>query len=259
MPIFKRKIATRTSVVVVILVVVALLVGGAAIGARAFWSDDYWIGQATASDSSEEDVVVAIAGNSSISARELQEAVLHLQHSKEMAERELQGLGEDLGQPTDYLEARHNLVLKWGDENVALASLIQEHVLHQKAKELGYEATEEELAESKEWARGAYERGELDAYTQGYIDSVGADHYWDNIYPVLATRSMAIEKLYDDVAEKAGTQHHDEVRIHWHDFEEEVIVAAEIIVPESEGHSATLVGVMGFLDDVRETNRAHVR
>ncbi|MDE2844983.1 MAG: SurA N-terminal domain-containing protein [Chloroflexota bacterium] len=258
MSIFKLKIATRTSLVV-LLVVAALITGGVAVGAGTFWSDDYQRGQATASESSEDDSVVATAGDMSISARELHQAVLHLRHMKQMAEKELQGLGEDADLPTDYLQDRHNLVIEWGDENAALASLIQEHVLHQKATELGHEVTDEELEESKEWAREAYERGELDGYTQGYIDSVGADHYWDNIYPALATRSMAIEKLYDGVAEKAGTQSHDEVRVHWHNFEEEVISAAEITVPESEEHSATLDGVMGFLDNVRETNRAHLR
>ncbi|MCY3692919.1 MAG: hypothetical protein OXI54_05300 [Chloroflexota bacterium] len=259
MTIFKLKMVTQTSVVVVLLVVAALLIGGAAIGARAFWLDDYRSGQVTASESSEDDTVIATAGDVSISARELHEAVLHLQHMKQMAEKELQGLGENADLPTDYLQDRHNLVTKWGDENAALASLIRDRILHQKATELGYEVTDKELEEGKKWARDAYERGELDAYTQGYIDSVGADHYWDNIYPVLATRLMATEKLYDGVAEKARTQHHDMVRVHWHDFEEAVLAEAEIKVLESREHSATLDGVMGFLDDVRETNRSHLR
>ena len=38
-----------------------------------------------------------------------------------------------------------------------------------------------------------------------------------------------------------------------------MIAAAEIDLPESGEHSATLEGVMGFLDDVREINLAHLR
>ena len=258
MTIFKQKMATRTSVGVLLLVA-ALITGGVAVGAGAFWSDDYRSGQATASESSEDSTVVATAGDVSITALELQESVMHLQHMKELAERELQGLIDYGDLPTDYLQDRHNLVIKWGDENVALAGLIQEHVLHQKATELGYEVTDEELAEETKWVRAAYERGELDAYTQGYIDSVGADHYWDNIYPALATRSMVAEKLWDGLYEKAGTQYYNEARVHRYDFEEEVMAAADITVPASEDHSATLDGVMGFLDDVRETDRAHLR
>ena len=259
MAIFRLEIGTRTSVVAGLLVAAALITGGVAVGAGAFWSEDYRSGEVTASDSNEDDPVVATAGDVSITARELQEAVLHLQHSKEMAERELQGLGEETGQPTDYLEDRHNLVLKWGDENAALASLIQDRILYQKATELGYEVTEEELEESIEWARDAYERGYWDAYNQGYIESVGEDRYWDNIYPALATRSMAIEKLYDGVFEKVGTRYYDEETPLRYQFEEGVIAAAEITVPESEEHSATKDGVMGFLDAVRETNLAHLR
>ena len=245
---------------VVALVVAALIAGVVVIGSGVFWpDDDYRSGQATASDPSEDDTVVATVGEVSITAGELHEAVLHLQYMKELAERELQGSGEDTGMPTDYLRDRHEVALKWGDANVALASLIEGHVLHQKAVELGYEVTDEDLEEHMEWARDAYERGEFGAYNEGYIDSVGPEHYWDNIYPALAVRSMILEKLFDGVAEEAGTQYYDEVQIHRYDFEEEVIAAAEIDLPESEDHSATLDGVMGFLDEVREINLAHLR
>lgn len=239
--------------------VAALIAGGAVIGAGAFRSDDYRSGQTTASDSSGDDTVVATVGEVPITALELQEAVLHLQNMKESAERELQGTGDETAPPTDYLRDRHEVALKWGDDNVALASLIEGHILHQKAVELGYEVTDEELEEHMEWARGAYERGEFGAYNEEYIDSVGLDHYWDNIYPELAIRSMILEKLYDGFYEKVGTQYYDEARPLRYVFEEEVIAAAEIDLPESEEHSATLDGVMGFLDDVREINLAHLR
>ena len=256
---FKLRMATRTSVVVVLLVVAALIIGGVVIGAGALRSDDYRRGQVTGSDSNEDDTVVATAGDVSISARELREAVMHLQHSKELAERELQGLGEDMGQPTDYLEARHNLVLKWGDDNVALSGLIQEHILYQKAVELGYDATKEEVEESIEWARDAYKRGQWDAYNQRWIESVGEDHYFENIYPALVTRSMATEKLYEGVAKEVGTRYYDGDLPLRYTFEKAVLSEADITVLESEDHSATLDGVMGFLDDVRETNIAHLR
>ena len=256
---FKPRMATGTSVVVVLLVVGALIIGGVVIGAGALRSDDYRTGQVTGSDANQDDTVVAAAGDVSISARELREAVMHLQHYKEYAERELQGWGEDTGQPTDYLEARHNLVLKWGDDNVALSGLIQEHILYQKAVELGYEATEEEVEENIRWARDAYKRGQWDAYNQGWVESVGEDHYFENIYPALVTRSMATDKLYEGVAREVGTRYYDGEPALRYTLEETVLSEAEITVHESEEHSATLEGVMGFLNDVRETNIAYLR
>ena len=259
MTIFRSRKPPWTSVGV-LLVVAVLIAGGAVIGTVALRFDDYRSGPTAASDSNnDDDLVVAAVGDATITARELQEAVLHLQHMKQSAERDLQGLGDDTGLPTGYLQDRHELVLKWGDENVALASLIEGHILHQKAAELGYEVTDQELEESEERARDAYERGALDAYTQGYIDSVGADHYWDKVYPGLAARSMMTGKIQDSVVEKAGTQSHPEAQAHWHDFHHEVVAAADITLPESQEHSATMEGVMGFLNDVRETNRAHLR
>ena len=199
MTIFRSRKATWTSVVVV-LVAAALIIGSLVVGFGVFRSDDYRRVQATASDSSEDDTVVATVGEVLIIARELQEAVQHLQHMKESAERELQGSGDETGQPTDYLRDRHEVALKWGDENVALASQIEGHILHQKAVELGYEVTDEELEEHMEWARDVYKRGEFGAYNEEYIDSVGPDHYWDNIYPELAIRSMILDKLYDGLS-----------------------------------------------------------
>ena len=241
-----------------LLVVAVFIIGGVAVGAGIFWTDDCRSGRATTFYSSKDDTVVAIAGDACITLRELQVRVMHLQHSKEWAERELQGLGEYVGQPTEYPVARHNLVIRWGDDNVSMAGLIHERIMHQKATELGYEVADKELDAHIEWARDAYERGER-AANSGYIDSVGADHYWSNIYPELAARSLATNKLRKGVEEEVEIRDYVAVRPNWHDFQEEVIAAAEITVPASEDHSATLDGVRGFWDELREVNRAHLR
>lgn len=227
-----------------------------AAGANTFRSDDHRAAQTTALQTSEDDTIVASANHESITLRELREGVMHLQQMKASAETELQGLSENTGAPTNYLEDRHNLVLEWGDENVALAGLIQDRILHQKAVELGYEATDEEINESRQYARQAHDNRELDPYNQAYIDSIRADTYFDEVYPVLAARSISINNLQSGIAQEKGNTH---ARIHWHTFEEEVINAADIYIPESEEHSATIDGVLGFLDSLRETNRNHLR
>ena len=248
----------RAYVAAALMVATMLVAGMLAAGAKTFWSGDYQAGQITASQASEDDTIVATAGGESITLRELRDGVMHLQQMKDSAEREIQGLGVNPDIPTDYIEDRHDLVLEWGDENVTLASLIEERILHQKAIELGFEATEEEINESAGYAREAYESGEMDPYNQGYIDSIGADTYFDEAYPVLAARALSVKNLHNGLAEEKGVQEYADVRTHWHNFEEKVIAEAEVTIPESEEHSATLDGVMGFLHDVREVNRDHL-
>ena len=255
----KLKMRMRPRTYAAALMIAAMLAAGIVVaGANTFWADSYQAGQTTALQSSEDGTVVARAGGEPITLRELRDGVMHLQQMKDSAEREIQRLGVNHDMPTGYLEERHNLVLEWGDENVALASLIEDRILHQKAVELGYGATNEEINESAGYAREAYESGEMDSYNRGYIDSIGADAYFNEVYPVLIARSLLIKNLHNGVAQEKGVQEYADVRTHWHDFEEQAIAEAEVTVPESEEHSATLEGVMGFLQCVRKTNRDHI-
>ena len=236
-----------------------LIAGFVAVGANTFWSEKHPADPTTAIQLSEDDIIVASAGDEAITLRELRDQVMHLQEMKDSAERELQGLGENTGAPTDYLEDRHNLVLEWGDENVALASIIQDRILNQKAVELGYEATGEEINENRQYARDAYENRELDPYTQRYIDSIGADTYFDKVYPVLLARSISINNLQHGIAQEDERLEYTHALSHWYAFQERVINAADISIPRGEEHSATIEGVLGYLDSLRETNRDHIQ
>ena len=259
MKIFGVRMRPWVSIAVALTTAAVLAIGVVAVGAINFTASDYQTGQVTASGTvAKSNATAATVGGETITEGDLREAVLHLRHMKMLADRELQGMGENTGLPTAYLQARHDLAIKWGDENVALASLIQDRVLHQKATELGYEASDEELDEAREHARNAYKNGGLDPYTRGYIEAVGEDHYWENIYPILAARSISIRKLHNGVAEEKGAQVYSEARAHWHDFEEGATHAADITMPEDAGHSVTIDSIFGFLSDVRELDRAHL-
>ena len=234
----KLKMRMRPRTYAAALMIAAMLAAGIVVaGVNTFWADDYQAGQTTALQSSEDGTVVARAGGEPITLRELRDRVMHLQQMKDTAEREIQGLGVNPDMPTGYLEDR---------------------ILHQKAVELGYGATNEEINESAGYAREAYESGEMDSYNRGYIDSIGADAYFNEVYPVLIARSLSIKNLHNGVAQEMGVQEYADVRTHWHDFEERVIADAEVTVSESEEHSATLEGIMGFLSDVRKTNKHHI-
>ncbi|MDE2843095.1 MAG: hypothetical protein OXN21_06910 [Chloroflexota bacterium] len=241
---------------ILLFVVVTLAVAGVAVGVGAFWSYEERNGPVTTFASSGD--VVAVAGKVSISVGELQEAVMHLQHSKLMAEGALQRrLHAEIGHPIDYQEDLRNLGLKYGDDNVALAGLIHDHILYQKAVELGYEPTAEEVEANIEWARDAYKRGQWGEYNQGWIESVGEDHYFENIYPALVTRSMATEKLHQRLGQEVEARYYEGELPLRYQFEEAVLAKAEITVLESEEHSATLDGVLGYLAELRETDIAH--
>ena len=110
-----------------------------------------------------------------------------------------------------------------------------------------------------EYVREAYENGQLDPYNQEYIDSTGADAYFEEVYPFLVARSISIDNLRNGMARDDEVPQHSDGRTYWQDFKEKVITAAEISIPETAAHSATLGGVYGFLHDVRQTDRNLIR
>ena len=72
-----------------------------AVGANTFRSDDHRAARTTALQPSDDDIIVATADDESITRRELRDGVMHLQEMKALAERELQGLSENTGVPTE--------------------------------------------------------------------------------------------------------------------------------------------------------------
>ena len=85
------------------LMVAATVLIAAIVDARAntFRSDDHRAAQTMALQPSDDDIIVATADDESITLRELREGVMHLQQMKVLAERELQGLGENTDAPTE--------------------------------------------------------------------------------------------------------------------------------------------------------------
>ena len=145
-----------------------LLFGGMTAGAGDFKASDFRAGQ-MASDSSEptdEEILIAKVGESSLSLAEFKEELLHLEYAKSISQRELDGLGPETGLPTKYLQARHGVVIKWGPENAALGNLIQNLALVEEAQ-----------------ARTTYDNGDYDEYNKGFITSIGEDTYWADVYP----------------------------------------------------------------------------
>ena len=145
------------------------------------------------------------------------------------------------------------MVTKWGVETASLAKLIQDLALFEKAKELGLTATDEEVAENQKFSRQIYDEGEYDAYNKGYVESVGEDTYWNDVYPRKAKLSLSIDKLRHHVREEGAAVVHRDAKTLWLTFITETVMAeTEIFLPESTHHSTTLDDVRDYLSDVRD-------
>ncbi len=234
-----------------------LLFGGMTAGAGDFKASDFRAGQ-MASDSSEptdEEILIAKVGESSLSLAEFKEELLHLEYAKSISQRELDGLGPETGLPTKYLQARHGVVIKWGPENAALGNLIQNLALVEEAQALGVSPTEEEVAENIAHARTTYDNGDYDEYNKGFITSIGEDTYWADVYPGKAEILLSINNLHNHVAEEGEAVAYRDVKTLWLNFTEAVLAKTTIVLPDSDHHSTTLEDVLGFLADVREVDR----
>ena len=223
--------------------------------AEEFVARDFRAGQLAglSAEESDSEIVIAKVGESSISLAEFKQELHHLEYAKSVSQRELDGLGPETGAPTGYLKARHVTVLKWGSENAALASLVQNLALFEEARALGLSATDEQVAENMAMARAAYENGEYDPYNEGFVASTGEVAYWDDVYPGKAVMMLSIGNLHGQITGEAVL--YRDAKALWVDFTEAVLAKTVITLPDSDHHSTTVENVLGFLADVREVDR----
>ena len=207
------------------------------------------------SEAPDSDILIARVGESSVSLADLKEEKLHATHMQNLAQRELNGSIPETGLPTKHLEAMHGVVAKWGVETASLAKLIQDLALFEKAKELGLTATDDEVEENKKRAKEAYDNGEYDGYNKGYVESVGEEAYWNDVYPRKARLGLSITKLHAHVAKEGEAVVHRDAKILWLNYTEAVMAKADVSLSESTHHSTTLDDVRDYLSDVRDAGR----
>ena len=101
---------------------------------------------------------------------------------------------------TEGLNAELLLLEKYGQDTVALANLILEYARFSKAVEAGHLPSESEVTEFVEQIRQSHEQHVaasahpdwgITAGTAGIIEAVGAERYWEEIYPARTVRNMA--------------------------------------------------------------------
>ena len=239
--------------------VIALISGFLLTSAGDFAISDYQAGQSSvaAVENASEDVVIATVGGEEITLVQFTEGLHHLDYMKDISQRELDGL-QETGLPTEYLQARQDLVILWGNDNVALAMLVEDSLLHQKAMDLGLSVSGDEIDENVALARRLFESGEIDAYNKGYAQAKGMERYW-NEYPAKAERSLLRGKLHLYVASRDDSFSHADSTLAWHEFTEIALTGVEIRLSASEHHAASLESVLGHLASVREIDRSRIR
>ena len=247
---------------VILAILAAATIGAAAFVAQGllvragdFQDGDFQAGRMATSTSDASDILIAKVGESSVSLADLKEEKLHTTHMQTLAKRELNGSIPETGLLTKHLEAMHGVVTKWGVETASLAKLIQDLALFEKAKELELTATDDEIAENKKRAKEAYDNGEYDDYNKGYVESVGEDAYWNDVYPRKAKLALSITKLHDHVAEEGEAVVHRDAKTLWLNYTETVMDEADVSLPDSTHHSTTLDDVRDYLSDVRDAGR----
>lgn len=148
------------------------------------------------------------------------------------------------------LNAELLLMEKHGQDRVALANLILEYARFSKAVEAGHLPSESEVIEFVEQIRQSHEQHVvasahpdwgITAGTAGIIEAVGAERYWEEIYPSITMRNMAnaswIKAAIEDHNEGESTGAHGTVFMGIEreldgaaisDIEVEVVDAAEV-------------------------------
>lgn len=209
----------RITRLAIALAIVAALVAGVLFGdlitsAGDYRIRDYQAGQVSSAvtENAAEDVVVAKVAQEEITLAEFTETLQHLQYMKDISQRELDGLLET-GLPSEYLQARQDIVTYWGDDSVALAALVLDSVMYQKAVAAGITVTSGEIDESVRLTRNVYENGEMDAYNEGFIESIGAERYWNEVLPLKVERDLMIDKLHDQIAAGSGSSMFNDARL----------------------------------------------
>ncbi len=230
---------------------------GLFVGAGDFKGDDFQAGLLATNNTgeSDSDILIAKIGELSVTLADLKEEISHTAHMSTVSQRELDGLGPETGSPGKYLQAMHGVVAKWGTETASLSKLIQDRVLLEQAEDLEVAATEDEIAENQAMARDAYDNGKFDEYNKGYVESVGKDTYWNEVYPAKAKLLLSIGNLRNHIEEEGEATGYASAKTLWVDFTEAAMDEADITLPESAHHSTTLDDVLDYLSDVRDVDR----
>lgn len=215
------------------------------------FSDGQSIGEAR--NAADEDAVVATVDGQPVYLADF----LERKRSVEVNLDYMQRVAESGHPAAEGIQATIDLVNQAGVENVAFASLIRDLALFQRATDEGHVPSEQEIADQTAAVRAAFDEGQIGEVAKGYVDAVGQDQYWNEIYPEVARRGLAIEKMQAAFQQQHDPNDQEALAVAWNGIEQETVEGAEVTVEDQDAVSpATVEGAVGYLRAALELDNA---
>ena len=247
---------------VVVLIVVSVVVFASSlveVGVRlpsfgGYRGDDLQVGRFVRADQPDEwDVLVASVGDMSVSLADLREEMVHVANVRSVMVRENPLFLVQAGLPSDHYDDWISVFGRWDVETGALAIIVEELALFERAQELGLVVMDLEVELNQEKAMLNY--GLADPDYRAYVESVGEETYWAEVYPRVARLSLTIDNLQAHVEQEAVESLDFHSKTVWLNYRAAVMEETEVSVFESVHHSVTLDDVLGYLAELREVHR----
>lgn len=140
------------------------------------------------------------------------------------------------------------LIERSGINTVALAGTIVEMSLYSRAVDQGFKPDQSAVQDRVKQDREMIEKQGQAPEVKGYIDTIGKDKYWNEIYPAVVARDMTISKLVENKTASATTPS-DKSSLRA-DLEREVVSGAQIEV------SGDVAAALRYLDEYWKLQKA---
>ena len=265
----------------------------------------------------DDDPAIARAGNECIRLSEYLEKLRVVERGIEYAERELATDAPNL----PPLRERHQRVLSYGPETVALADALADSILYQRAVAEGHTPTAEEVSTIRDRNRvrsegsadfiellklvarqdhagvkellertkhpdlkdvlktkslsdfvasfgGAYEESDLRELEktleegEAYLESIGRERYWNEIYPEKLRREMAVAILEEAILDASadGDGLHAEVpRLGWLAYQQEALKDTNVELTDAAPFTVSVDRALAYLAEYRTREEEELR
>ena len=258
-----------------------------------------------------DDPAVARVGDECIRLSGYAERLGFIEVGIQLAEDELLSDDPNLA----YLRRWYDRATHYGPETVALAVVISDSALHQRAVASGHTPTEEEVSAQRDLSRLRSENEsdyvdlmkfaqnqDLAGFSQlleesthpdisdsplnfspsdwmaslenadwrqleqslkegeAYLESVGREHYWNEIYAAKLRREMTFNMLEEAVLDATGDGPYAEVpRLAWLSYQEEVLDNIDIKLTEAAPATVSTDRALAYLAELLATERDTLR
>lgn len=184
---------------------------------------------------------VVLIGNQAVSADEFKQNVGAVNANLV----QMQGEIANGSQNSALYQAVIDLIHAHGAENVALGGMIQDEALYDLAVTRGFAPTDDvvQAQVAKDKAQAAQS---IDPAAAAYIASVGADRFWNTLYPESVRRQMATQALWQNTIK--GKPSTAEAYAAWNVVQQQALDATPITILDARDIApATTAAAIDYL------------